>query len=252
MAISFQKIQESAPGLVNLSKLSRVELSKKGLDTTKAKVVFMADHSGSFGWAYKDGSIQRFMEKILAISTGLDDDGDIDFFVFDTNAANLGVISLNDYEGSIARMTAGRHMGTTDYAAAFHAVASHFGFTAQISAKKSFFGSKSSTVPTNSLPADIPVYVIFLTDGGPNSKPAARKALVEVANYPIFWKFVSIGAEDMSFLQELDDLKERFIDNADYKHLGSFDNMTDKELFTALLDEYPEYLAEARVKGLIV
>lgn len=261
MPISFQKIQEDAPELVNLAKLSRVELSKQNLDGQRAKVVLVLDHSGSMGHEYKSGKMQRLAEKVLSVATGLDDDGDIDFFVFDTDAAHLGAISLTDYKGAIDRLRNGRRMGTTNYAAAFRLVRDHFGFAGPVAAtpepKRGLFGGlKKQLAPTvappaQSGPADVPVFAVFLTDGAPDSKPAAVKALTEVSTAPIFWKFLSIGSEDMAFLQKLDDLTDRFIDNADYKHIGDVDGISDKDLFKALLDEYPTYLTEARTKGLI-
>lgn len=260
MAVSFKKIEEKAPGLVQLAKLSRVELSKQEIDDQKAKVVLVLDHSGSMGRTYKSGAMQRLAEKVLAVATGLDDDGDIDFFVFDTHAAHLGTISLDDYLGSVDRLRGNRHMGTTNYAEAFLAVRNHFGFAPPVPVnappKKGLFGGfkkelAPTVAPAQNGPADVPVFAVFLTDGAPDSKPAAVKALTEVSTAPIFWKFLSIGREDMAFLQKLDDLTDRFVDNADYKHIGDVDALSDKELFKALLDEYPAWIKEVRAKGLI-
>lgn len=261
MALSFSKIQEEAPELLSLAKLSRVEISKQELDGQKAKVALVLDYSGSMGNEYRSGRMQRLAEKVLAVSTGLDDDGDIDFFVFDSSAAHLGEIALTNYQGSIDRLTSGRRMGTTNYAAAFTTVRDHYGFPGPVPvagapSKGLFGGLKKALAPTVAPaatgPAEVPVFAIFLTDGAPDSKPAAVKALTEVSTAPIFWKFLSIGREDMAFLQKLDDLTDRFIDNADYKHIGDVEGISDKELFKALLDEYPTYLKEARAKGLIV
>lgn len=259
MAISFQKIEQEAPALVNLAKLSRVELSKQNLDGQRAKVALVLDYSGSMSQEYRSGKMQRLAEKVLSVATGLDDDGDIDFFVFDSRAEHLGAISLSDYQGSIERLTAGRRMGTTNYAEAFLSVRNHFGFAPPVPVapvKKGLFGGLKkelapTVAPSTSAPAEVPVFAVFLTDGAPDSKPQAIKALTEVSTAPIFWKFLSIGREDMAFLQKLDDLTDRFIDNADYKHIGDVDSISDKELFKALLDEYPTYLTEARAKGLI-
>lgn len=284
MAISFNKIKEDAPELLSLAKLSRVEISKKELDGHRAKVVLVMDFSISMDntGQYKSGKMQRLAEKVLAVATGFDDDGDIDFFVFDTEAAYLGAIALNDYKGAVDRLTKGRRKGSTNYAAAFRAVRDHFGFpvpqvvvapqaapVASAPQAKGFLGGLKKAissaveagttatatptyVPATNSPAEIPVFAVFLTDGGPNSRPEAVQALTEVSTAPIFWKFLSIGPENMAFLQKLDDLTERFIDNADYQPIGDVDSISDKELFDLLLVEYPTYLKEARAKGLIV
>lgn len=281
MSISFAKIQETAPDLLNLSKVSRVELSKKNLDGAKAKVVLVVDYSFSMASEYHKGKVQRLAEKVLAISTGLDDDGEIDFFVFDSGAAHLGVVSLADYKGAVDRLVAARSMGSTNYAAAFLAVRDHFGFprpiitqpappappeTSVSGASKAFLGGMKkflvgnspadfipiTVTPVPTPPVEMPVFAIFLTDGSPDSRDQATNALIEVSTAPIFWKFLSIGPDPMEFLQELDDLTERNIDNADYQPIGDVEGISDKELFKALLEEYPEYVVKARAKGMIL
>ncbi|MBD3707674.1 VWA domain-containing protein [Enterobacter hormaechei] len=39
----------------------------------------------------------------------------------------------------------------------------------------------------------IPVYVVFITDGGISKTRAIKDAIRRSANYPIFWKFVGLG-----------------------------------------------------------
>ena len=40
----------------------------------------------------------------------------------------------------------------------------------------------------------IPVYVVFITDGGISKTRAIKDAIRRSANYPIFWKFVGGGS----------------------------------------------------------
>jgi len=250
MAISLDKIEAQAPALLSLAKKASNSLASYGLTGQKAKVALVLDYSGSMSNEYRSGRMQKLAEKVLALATQLDDDGAIDFFVFDTHAGYLGEISLDTYKDSISAKTKGRHMGTTNYAEAFLAVRDHFGFAPTVE-KRGLFG-KTKVVPSpNAGPADEPVYALFLTDGAPDSKADAVKALTEVSTAPIFWKFLSIGAEPIAFLQKLDDLDARFVDNADYQPIGSVDSVGDDSLFALLMEEYPTWLAEVRAKGLI-
>lgn len=248
--LSLDKIEQKAPALLSLAKTANQTLDKSGLNGTVAKVALVADFSGSMANDYHNGSMQRLAEKVLALGTQLDDDGAIDFFVFDSSAAYLGEITLDDYKGSVDRLTRGRRMGTTDYAAAFLKVRDHFGFSSTIE-KKGLFGRTKVVPNPASGPADAPVYALFLTDGAPDNPSAAVRALTEVSTAPIFWKFLSIGRQNIPFLQKLDDLSDRFVDNADYKPVGNVDKVSEKELFEMLLDEYPSWLQEVRAKGLI-
>lgn len=264
MPISLDKVQSTAPGLVDLAKTARVSLEKRNLFGTRAKVAVVMDYSGSMTREYSSGRVQNLTERILALATQLDDDGAIDFFVFDSNAAYLGEVPLDNYAGAVTRLTEGRRMGTTDYAGAFHLVRDHFGFPppqliqqpgtekrGMFGRKKKVEGAVDVALPANLQPAAEPVFAIFLTDGAPNSKPKAVQALIEVSTAPIFWKFLSIGSESFEFLQKLDDLEERVIDNADYKPIGSIDALSDEALIEALLDEYGEYVTEAKRLGML-
>lgn len=251
MGVRLSKIEEKAPELLSLAKKAEFSLSKYGLGETKAKVALVLDYSGSMANEYRSGAMQRLSEKVLSLGAQLDDDGAIDFFVFDSHAAYLGEITLDDYKGSIDRLTSGRRMGTTNYAEAFRAVQRHYGFTGATTVKKGLFGRNKVVPNPNAAPANEPVYAIFLTDGAPDSKPAAVEALTEVASTPIFWKFLSIGSSPIDFLQKLDDLEDRFVDNADYKPVGDVTSVPDAKLFDMLLDEYPGWIDLVRQKGLI-
>lgn len=254
MGISLEKVGQKAPGLLSLAKTAKSAIDTSGLNGAVAKVALVLDYSGSMRNQYSSGAMQRLAEKALALGVNLDDDGAIDFFVFDSSAAYLGEITLDDYRGSVDRLTGGRRMGTTDYAGAFRAVRDHFfpGQNAVVTEKRGLFGRKQTVTPAQGTgPADAPVYALFLTDGVPDSKAEAVRAITEVSSTPIFWKFLSIGRESIEFLEKLDDLNDRFVDNADYKPVGNVDAIGDAELFEALMDEYPGWLQQVRAKGLI-
>lgn len=255
MALSLDKISAQAPSLLSLAKTASQAVDLSGLNGQKAKVAVALDYSGSMTGVYSSGAMQRLVEKALALATRFDDDGAIDFFVFDSKAAYLGEISIDDFAGSVGRLTKGRHMGTTNYADAFLTIRDHFGFAPPVSPKRGFFGlgkaQPSVTGPALTAPADIPVYALFLTDGAPDNKDAAVRALTEVSTAPIFWKFLSIGQQSMAFLEQLDTLTQRFVDNANYEPVGDVDAISDALLFKKMLEEFPDWLKEVRTKGLI-
>lgn len=270
MALSLDKISVQAPGLLSLAKSAHHAVGLSGLNGQKAKVAVALDFSYSMRREYQSGAMQRLVEKALALATQLDDDGAIDFFVFDSKAAYLGEITINDFAGSVDRLTAGRSMGSTNYADMFLTLRDHFGFAASggpaarpalaASSRKGIFGFlKAQPVPAvpagNTViprsPADVPVYALFLTDGAPDNKSKAVSALTEVSAAPIFWKFLSIGNQPIAFLETLDNLENRSVDNANYHAIGDVDAISDADLFEKMLDEYPDWLKEVRSKGFI-
>ena len=234
MGISFDKLQAQAPELVSLAKKAQFNLSKHGLDGQRAKVALCLDHSGSMRGVYADGQMQALAERLLAMATQLDDDGCIDVFFFGTEAWYAGELTIADYQGGVDRLREGHRLGRTDYAGAIRAVRQHFGLTGE-------------TAGVHALP----VYVLILTDGAPTSRSAAETELREAAHYPAFWKFLSIGEEEIAFLQKLDDLTGRAVDNADYQPVPDLTLLKDQALFDLLLTEYDTWLVAARELGML-
>ena len=149
-------------------------------------------------------------------------------------------------------------MGSTNYSDAFLTIRNHFGFpppAPPAPPKKGFFGLRKAQPAQNGPaapePADVPVYALFLTDGSPDNKKAAIQALTEVSSAPIFWKFLSIGKQPMEFLEQLDTLEERFVDNANYEPIGDVDAIGDSALFEKMLNEFPDWIRQVRSLGLI-
>lgn len=245
MAISLSKISEAAPSLLKTAEIAVNTIDKARLNGQTAKVAVVLDYSGSMSSEYRSGRMQKLVEKVLALGTQFDDDGAIDFFVFDTSAAYLGEVSISNFKGSVSRLTEGRAMSITNYHEAFWKVHEHFAAPV----KKSMFNVfKKNAAPA---PADQPVYVLFLTDGDPTNPEEAVRALINISTSPIFWKFLSIGDQKIDFLQNLDDLTDRAVDNADYQHIGDLDRIEEAKLFDLMLEEFPEWLTEVRNMGMI-
>jgi hypothetical protein len=227
VAVSFDKIQADAPSLVKLAKKAQFGLSKHGLDGAQAKVALCLDHSGSMRALYAKGMVQQLAERVLALATQLDDDGAIDVFLFDTGATYAGELRLHEHAGAVDRLRSGRRMGTTDYAGAMRLVREHFA------------------------DEQLPVYVLFLTDGSPDNRTLAKQELVAASQRNIFYKFLGVGEGPFDFLRRLDDLRGRAVDNAHFVESDDIDAVGDQQFFDLLLIEYPEWLTAARSAGVL-
>nr|WP_237693382.1 VWA domain-containing protein [Streptomyces sp. SID2888] len=220
--------------MVNLTKSAAVSLHKQGLAGQRAAVYLVLDRSRSMSRYYRDGSVQHLAEQALGLSANVDDDGIVPTVFFDSDAHPAIEISVDDYQGSIDRhhKALGR-MGSTNYFAAMDEVIEHY---------------------LNSGSTD-PAFVIFQTDGGPNSRRAAEQMLCKAARLPLFWQFVGFGPDRFDFLRKLDNLevpKKRVVDNAGFFPVG--DNpkqMSDADLYDQLMDEFPDWLAAARAAGIL-
>jgi uncharacterized protein with von Willebrand factor type A (vWA) domain len=222
-AISLDKIPT---GLVSLTKTAAVSLEKTGLTGQRAAVYLVLDHSGSMMPFYRDGSVQRLAEQALGLSANLDDDGRVPLIYFGTSVNQLDDADLTGYQGVINRTHNLVGWGSTNYAAAIdYAVGLHAG---------------------NPLPG----LVIFQTDGEPNSRGAAEDALREASRHPLHFAFVGFGG-NVRFLERLDDLRGRAVDNASFFHARDPHRVTDAELYDGITHEYAGWLAAAHAAGIV-
>ncbi|WP_328722261.1 VWA domain-containing protein [Streptomyces sp. NBC_00247] len=236
-AFSLDKVAARAPGLVSLYKSAGVSLRKHGLDGSRAAVYLVLDHSGSMRDYYKDGSVQALADQVLGLSAHLDDDGRVPVVFFSTDVDAVTDIALDNHEGRVDEIVAGLgHMGRTSYHLAMDAVIDHY-------------LDSGSTAPA---------LVVFQTDGGPISKPAAERYLCKAARLPLFWQFVGFGNTrdtQFDFLRKLDELAvpaKRVVDNAGYFHAGPDPRtVPDDLLYDRLVAEFPLWLAAARERGIV-
>lgn len=233
-AISLEKVQTTAPGLVNLYKQAAGSLEKHDLAGERAAVYLVLDRSGSMRGFYQDGSVQHLAERTLGLAANLDDDGTVPVVFFSTGIDGVDEVSLSDYQGRVNALhqSLGR-MGRTDYAAAMEAVIEHY--------------QRSG--------AGVPAFVVFQTDGSPTSRKAATEVLCQASRLPLFWQFVGFGNDDFAFLRRLDELPvpgRRAVDNAGFFPAGTAPRaIPDEELYDALMAEFRQWLRTVRAKGIL-
>lgn len=231
-AISLDKVQQRAPGLVSLYKKAAVSLDKAGVSGERAAVYLVADRSGSMIPYYNSGAVQALAEQVLGLSLNLDDDGIVPLIFFDNVAYPAVEVSLDAYQGVVAaeHMRLGP-MGGTRYDQAMAGVVHHY----QASG------------------ATDPAFVVFQTDGEPNPGTGrlVEDALKLYSSLPIFWQFVGFGRK-FEFLRRLDTMRGRTIDNAGFFAVGDNPSaMADGDLYDQLMCEYPQWLAAAHTAHVI-
>ena len=249
-----KRIASQAPHLVSLVKQAAVSLQKVGLDSHRAKVALVLDISGSMGALYRKGLVQQFADRILALGCKFDDDGEVDVFLFGAAVHQPAPMNLANARNYIQEVVGAYPLeGDTRYGRAMEAV------------RRFYFPDSGGGERKANKSAALPVYVMFVTDGTTSDKPLTEKQLRWASREPIFWQFMGIGKgkksknkklaafadSDFPFLEQLDELDGRLIDNANFFSVATPDEHPDAALYALLMDEYPAWLALARQHGLL-
>jgi stress response protein SCP2 len=255
-----KRAAQQAPQLLNLTKQAAVSLEKRGLSDHTARVALCLDISGSMNGLYRSGKIQSLVERVLALGLRFDDNEAVDVFLFGADVHEVGELRMNNFQSFLGSVLQ-RHPleGGTYYGKAMQAI------------RANYWGSPG---PRNQpLRDNQPVYVMFVTDGATFDESVTIEQLKFSAFEPIFWQFMAIGdspqavdadrsgkrkgflkrlmQSDFTFLENLDNLPGRYIDNANFFAVTDPAKVPDAQLFDLMMAEYPGWLQLARRAGLL-
>ncbi|NES94661.1 MAG: stress protein [Desertifilum sp. SIO1I2] len=255
-----KKLEKQAPHIFDLTKKAEISLKKANLNNHQAKVALCLDISGSMSHLYSSGKIQKLAEKVLALGCRFDDDGSIDIFLFGADDHYPGEMSIDNFSNFIGTILRRYPLeGGTYYGKVMKRL------------RQFYFPSGRGTQHKTPTSADQPVYVMFVTDGATADQQETINQLRGSSYEPIFWQFMAIGKSnkdatakkgffakltqvfesDFSFLEKLDELEERYIDNADFFSVEDPLGIPDQDLYDLLMSEYPNWVKQARSKQLL-
>ncbi|QLG11685.1 VWA domain-containing protein [Deinococcus sp. D7000] len=228
--VLLEKAEREQPQLVSLIKTATVSLEKRGLAEARYRVKLVLDISGSMAREYRSGAVQALAERALALAARLDDDGEVEVYLFGIGAHRSGTLSLDNVTGFVDRLKV-RLEGGTHYSPVMKLVR-------EDAAKEGH---------------DLPCLVLFITDGGTSNPATVIRQMTDAAHEPIFWKFMGIeeGRVNFDFLEKLDDLPGRVVDNADFFRVPAPIRIEDAELFELLLGELDSWQRDAKAAGVL-
>lgn len=233
--------------VINLNK-SIIDLTKKtgiNLGNHKARVAVVMDYSGSMMKLYSSGAVQRVLTRLMPLALRFDDNGELDIWLFNEDYRSIESMNLknfDDYVNTVAKKS-GFWFGGTCYAPVLNNVLDTY-YRKSGGILKSLFGAIFNKKSGEQQKEEPPVFVIFITDGANSDKSATKQVIRESANYKMFIQFVGIGKEKFEFLEKLDDLKDRAVDNTGFIKVEDFEKLQDEEVYQMLLSQYPDWLKE--------
>lgn len=252
MAISLEK----AATVSLLKLLTEEEKAGNDLGELTAEIFLVFDYSDSMEWPenlfYTKGEVQELAERILGLSmTGLDKDGKVQMFPFDSDAYEPFEVDKDNYQGCIE---AWRTIET-------RTVKKSFGRTETVKIYRERGGTNYVAVIDKVIayaeehgmlePGKPPVLVFFQSDGKSSNTEKVKAKLRDAAPKPIFWQFIGFG-RDTSFLDILDKLEGRVVDNVGKVGVASVKNMPPDQFYDAIIDEpFRQWVPAARTAGIL-
>jgi stress response protein SCP2 len=254
-----KRAAQQAPQLLNLTKQAAVSLQKRGLADHTARVALCLDISGSMASLYRSGKIQALVERVLALGLRFDDNEAVDVFLFGADAHEVGELRMNNFQAFLGSVLQQHPLeGGTYYGKAMAMI------------RANYFGQGGPRYQPHR--DNQPVYVMFVTDGATFDESVTIDQLKFSAYEPLFWQFMAIGdspqavdydknkkrgffkrlvQSDFQFLENLDNLPGRYVDNANFFAVTDPAKIPDEQLFELMMAEYPTWLGLARQAGLL-
>jgi len=227
--------KEESLNLLDLRKnnLSLLCLEKKPLQNLTSRVGVVMDISGSMRELYKNGTVQAVLERLFPIALQFDNNGEMEFWIFSDNFYRLPNITMDNYYGYINKNVINKYdMGGTNYAPPLKDI------------YKKYMLEE---------PAALPNYIIFITDGDNWDKRETNEVMKKISNYPIFIQYMGLKNRYSTFeyLEQLDKMDGRYVDNANFFDVSEINNIEDSVLYEKLLAEYPSWLEYPQVQKMI-
>lgn len=213
--------------IIDLTKKSLITLEKKNLLNVQAKVALVLDASGSMAWQYNNGDVQKVVNRLMPLAINFDDDGSFECWAFAQHTTRLDEVTLQNVNDFVKTTKGGHHLWQ---------VGSRI--NEEIPAIQAVIDYYKKEV--------LPVYVLFISDGGVGSSRQMQNILTKASNLPIFWQFVGIGGYNYGVLEKLDTMQGRTVDNCNFFALDRIDSMPDEQLYEMLLTEFPIWLTQIK------
>lgn len=233
-AVNLEKVRDG--GHISLAKAADkagIALSQRDLAGVRAQAVCVLDHSGSMVQDYRSGAVQTLVERVLGFSLQIDVDGTVPVIPFDFDVHPSVDVTVGSYSGVVDReIWKPQSMGSTNLAGALLVV-------------------KGMAAVTT-----VPIYAAIVTDGEPDDPRAATEIVCELAQYPVFLKFLAL--RPVAYLSTLDTLGDgkRLLDNCNAKpDKGSGLNLltcSELEFQNAMAEEWDMWAAAAVKAGVLL
>jgi len=226
VGVSFEKKVNSA---VNLNK--NVTGPSRGVVWN---VVGLLDESSSMGPFFRDGTVQEIVDRVLAWSASVDNDGLVPFGGFANGHIWHGDVDLTNVNNVVSN-NGWRPWGGTNLADSLKAI---------LNMVKDMGDAWQEN----------PILLFIVTDGMPQNQGLVKKYIQELSQYPMLIKILRVGSDlgAKAFVEDLDNMTTgRLVDNVEAPDDGLYKGMPDDAFNAAMINDMDKYIAEATAAGLL-
>lgn len=242
MSISLIKEREKKVGISLKKRTNRIIQAEE--------VNLILDVSGSMDSAFHSGKVQEIVYRILPIATKLAVKQRLNVWIFSSSCKKLVPVDLTNYTTYVKDEIIHKGLlgGGTNYAPVIQCILDEYlnppvGLWERI---KRFF--RWSKAPER---AKLPVLNIMITDGNNDDKYRTEDVIIQASEHGLFWQFCGTYSRSFPFLERLDTLSQRRIDNANFFQVNDIADISDEELYDRLLGEFPSWIDIALREGIL-
>jgi hypothetical protein len=211
-----------------------LQLAKRNVPTDLImRVKSIMDVTGSFEWAFNDGTIQELYNRLIPVAMRFDDNQSLESYWFSNAAGVAPEIKPEDFDNYVGKFLASvpdkNLWNGTYYAKALEALWDDINGKETVS--KGFFGLFKKEQQKSLYP---PTYVMFVTDGDAYDETEADKLLAKFADKKTYIQLIGVGrGSSFNYLKRMADK---------YGHVGfvtfpDLEKTSDQKLYEAMLND---------------
>lgn len=233
--------------LLDLTKKVECVLDLRKIPDVKAQVCFAVDHSGSMDSLYRNGTVQKTVDRLSAVAVKFDDNQELDVLVFDDGVREAAAATPAMFGSYVQKeiLNKGWSMGGTEYAPFINKVVdNYFGANALQSIGSTLksifgFGKQEQATSSNISRSGYPIFVVIVTDGENSDQGATTNLLRAMQDKNVYWQFVGIGNTRFRYLEQIADE----LPNVGFFSIQNLEGTKDMELYKELINpEFAEWV----------
>lgn len=197
------------------------------------KVVMCADVSGSMFELYRNGRVQRIIDKFFPFATLLSEEMQMDFWAFGAKSRQFSPVTMDNVRNYTFEESGGfeRWMSMVNYQ-----------YSNECEAMRDLmmiYGGLRE-----------PVMILFLTDGRLSAEWEMEEILIKTSRFPLFWQFVGVHGEEYGMLEQVEQLDGRYSKNAGFFKVNDIDDLSESALYGKLFMSLNNWMKEIHQKKL--